>query len=175
MSKAITKQNEPFIDKVLPSDKGARTIVYIGGTILGLLLVRSILRDLGVIKSAEEVAAQKRDKTIAASELATLRKQYKATLAEQYYSNAANVLYNQLGRYSWIDDDEEGAIATIKTYCRNPLDFALVQYYYGLRQNINFGIPVGSPMNLTSMLKDQLNEKQYTEVKNYLNSIGVTI
>jgi hypothetical protein len=162
--------------KVLPDNDSVKTVIIIVGGVLLIVSIKSILSSFGLIKTKEQLEIEKQDKNVSASSLAQLRTKYTPSLDnEQLYSNAANVIYNALGRYSAIDDDEGMAISTIKTYIRNPLDFALVQFYYGLRQNFNFGIPTGSPMALVTLFSDQFSKSHFAEVKTYLNSIGVVI
>jgi hypothetical protein len=142
-------------------------LIYAGLAIGGYFAVTKILKNLGFLKSDEQIAAEKlaaegTQKFIDEVQQKPNKKQTgggKPTKLEGQYAIFANQLYEYL-KYSAIDDNKKAALNLLYVNMQNDADIAKMIKYFGKRQEFSFGIPVGKPKDFSQFVNSNLSKAQ---------------
>ena len=118
-------------------------VIYAGLAIGGYFAILKVLKALGFIKSAEQLAAEKladegRQKFIDDIQAKPDRKQTAGgtpTKAEGAYAIMADQLYEYL-KYSTFDDNKKAAFELLYVKMLNDADIAKMIKYFGKRQEV---------------------------------------
>jgi hypothetical protein len=158
----MPKQNQ------IMSASTEKIVTYaIGAGITYFLIVKPLLVKLGVIKSAEEIAAEKENKENVDAYIDATIKSGTPTKSLGEWTLIGNQIYEFL-RYSGASDDKNGAMMQIMRV-KNEADVATLLKAFGKRQEYFFGIPYGGLQNLVSFVKSNLSDSQIATINdNYL-------
>lgn len=120
------------------------------------LVVKPILEGLGIIKSEQEKKKQQEEQKNIEDQLNEYEKKgLRLSKTKAEWDSIANQIYEDL-RYTSLDDNKADAgyqVARVK----NDYDMAYLQQSFGVRQEYLFGIPSGSPKNLSSFITSNLS------------------
>ena len=143
-------------------------IVYIGGAAAAyFLLIRPLLRSLGITKTEQEV---KSEKVIDTYVRETLQRQ-QPTKSKGEWQLIADQIYADL-RYSALDDNKEDATYQVAR-AKNDADVALLIQLFGRRREYLFGIPAGAEMNLQEFIRSNLSSKQINLINDNYSRKGI--
>lgn len=142
-------------------------LIYAGLAIGGYFAITKVLKGLGFMKSDEQKAAEKlaeegRQKFIDDIQKKPDPKQTaggKPTKTDGQFAIMANQLYEYL-KYSFADDNKNGAFEMLYTRIQNDADIAKMIKYFGLRQEYAFGLPVGRPKDFNQFVTSNLSKIQ---------------
>ena len=143
----------------------------IGAGIIYFLIAKPILVKLGIIKSAEEIAAEK-ERAGRVDEYIdeTLRRQT-PTKSLGEWTIIANQIYESL-RYSGASDDKDTAMTQVMR-AKNDADVATLIKAFGTRQEYFFGIPYGSLQGLVSFINSNLSDSQKQNIAGNYSRKGI--
>jgi hypothetical protein len=140
--------------------------LYIGGAFGAYYFVlKPILEKLGLKKTAEEEqqeGLQKQGRTKFIKDAIT---KTKPTRPEGQFAVWADQVYEYL-KYSKLDDRKDLAFELLYKYFHTDGDIALIIKYFGKRQEYAFGIPIGSPKNLSEFVATNLSKEQINRLNN---------
>lgn len=143
-------------------------IVYIGGAAAAyFLLIRPLLRSLGITKTEQEV---KSEKVIDTYVRETLQRQ-QPTKSKGEWQIIADQIYADL-RYSALDDNKADATYQVAR-AKNDADVALLIQLFGRRREYLFGLPAGAEMNLQEFLRSNLSTKQMNAINDNYSRKGI--
>jgi hypothetical protein len=138
----------------------------IGAGITYFLIVKPLLVKLGVIKSAEELAAEKERRENVNTYIADILKNQSPTKSLGEWQIIADQIYEFL-RYSAASDNKDGAMMQIMRV-KNEADVATLLKTFGTRQEYFFGIPYGGLQNLVAFVKSNLSNSQIATINDNL-------
>jgi len=129
------------------------------------IILKPILNTLGITKSAEE-SKKEADELEAQrqNEAALKKKGLKLTKSVYEWNLIADAIYNDIGRYSGLDDNDEDAGIQL-TRVQNDLDVAQLIKSYGMRDDMVFGISLGKK-NLVNTVKSNLSASKIRAIEN---------
>jgi hypothetical protein len=148
--------------------------LYVGGAVGAYFLVlKPLLEKIGLKKTGEEKAQEKlqkqgREKFIDDAIKKPNVKQTakgKPTRPEGQFAIWADQIYEYL-KYTKLDDKKDLAFGLLFKYFHNDADIALLTKYFGKRQEYAFGVPVGSPKNLSEFVSTNLSKEQINRLNN---------
>ena len=143
-------------------------ILYIGGAAAAyFLLIRPLLRSLGITKTEQEV---KSEKVIDTYVRETLQRQ-QPTKSKGEWQLIADQIYADL-RYSALDDNKEDATYQVAR-AKNDADVALLIQLFGRRREYLFGLPAGAEMNLQEFIRSNLSSKQINLINDNYSRKGI--
>ena len=145
--------------KDLPS--WAKGAVVIGGGLVAFFVGRRIYK--AVFPTQSEKQSQLMVNNINQEIRKNESKGIKQTFADSNYDTFANTIYDSM-RYAIGDD--YGKVETTMKKMMNDLDVAKLIKSFGMRQNYIFGIPKGNPVDLFTMIQNELG-KDYGGLTNY--------
>jgi hypothetical protein len=145
--------------------------LYIGGAYGAYYFVlKPLLEKLGLKKTADEEAQENLIKFGRSKFITDAVKTKKPTRPEGQFAVWADQIYEYL-KYTKLDDKKDLAFELLYKYFHNDADIALITKYFGKRQEYAFGIPVGSPKNLSEFVSTNLSKDQINRLNNaYLRS-----
>lgn len=123
-----------------------------------LVVIKPLFQSLGITKTEEEKAKEKSD----AANISEVEKNLNArgidlSKSKAEWDQIADAIYNDL-RYSGLDDDKADAGYQIARV-QNDADIIYLIKTFGKRQEYFFGLPVGSPKNLTEFITSNLTRE----------------
>jgi hypothetical protein len=142
-------------DEKLIIGAGVLLIAYFG-------IIRPVLTKVGIFKSAEEKAKQKRDTQLIEAQVQASAKNEKPTKSETEWNVIAQQIYEDL-RYSAVSDNKADAgyqVARVK----NDADFWLLYKSFDKRQEYAFGLPVGAEKDLSQFIRDNLSSSAISTI-----------
>jgi hypothetical protein len=152
--------------KVVPILKETKTWVWLGVALVALYILGRLT---GVFKSKEKKEEQKKETQTTDSANQVIKDEAKKGIVLTYplfqYNSMADKIYNAL-RHSWFDDKPDIAESVLMRM-KNNADISQLYLSYGKRQLYAFGLPVGSPKDLTSTIADQLSSNSIKRINNY--------
>ena len=129
------------------------------------IIIKPILNKLGITKSAEERQKEQQELEAQKDNFEDLQKKgLKLTKSVYEWNLIADAIYNAIGRYSGIDDNDADAGLQL-TRVQNDLDMAQLIKSYGLRSDMVFGISLGKK-NLVDTVKNNLSASKIKAIEN---------
>lgn len=145
-----------------------KLLLYIGGAAATyFIIVRPILRSLGIMKTEQEVKSEKVVDTYVKE---TLKKQ-NPTKSKGEWQIIADQIYADL-RYSAVSDNKADATYQVAR-AQNDADVALLLQLFGRRREYLFGIPAGAEMNLQEFLRSNLSASQIASINDNYRRKGI--
>lgn len=145
-----------------------KLLLYIGGAAATyFIIVRPILRSLGIMKTEQEVKSEKVVDTYVKE---TLKKQ-NPTKSKGEWQIIADQIYADL-RYSAVSDNKADATYQVAR-AQNDADVALLLQLFGRRREYLFGIPAGAEMNLQEFLRSNLSASQIATINDNYRRKGI--
>jgi hypothetical protein len=136
------------------------------GLIIGayFIVAKPILNALGITKGKEEKREEKAEaaaeaakvESILEKEAALKKKGVKLSKPVADWDIIADAIYQDLARYSGIDDNEADAGYQIARV-QNDLDVMQLIKSYGKREDLVFGLPILGKKDLATTLKDNMS------------------
>jgi hypothetical protein len=128
------------------------------------IVAKPILNTLGITKGkkereetvADEEAAKAAADALKEKEAALKKKGVKLSKSVADWDIIANAIYQDLARYSGIDDNEADAGYQIARV-QNDLDVMQLIKSYGKRDDLVFGLPILGKKDLATTLKDNMS------------------
>lgn len=135
------------------------------------IIAKPILNTLGITKGKEgrqeeaaaEAAAQAAADALKEKEAALKKKGVKLSKPVADWDIIADAIYQDLGRYSGIDDNEADAGYQIARV-QNDLDVMQLIKSYGKRDDLVFGLPILGKKDLATTLKDNMSAEKIKAV-----------
>ena len=151
----------------MANNNNDNTLLKIGGAIAAyFIIVKPVLEKLGLQKSADVLATEKKNKDLIDQYIIQTQKTQKPTKSDSEWKIIADQIYADL-RYSALDDNKDDAGYQV---CRvkNDADVALLFKYFAKRREYLFGIPSGGLQNLTQFIVSNLSKAKIAAInKNY--------
>ena len=145
-----------------------KLLLYIGGAAATyFIIVRPILRSLGIMKTEQEVKSEKVVDTYVKE---TLQRQ-QPTKTKGEWQIIADQIYADL-RYSAASDNKKDALYQT-TRVKNEADIALLIQLFGRRREYLFGIPAGAEMNLQEFIRSNLSGSQIATINDNYSRKGI--
>lgn len=139
-------------------------IIYASTALAGyFLLIRPLLQKLGIQKTAEQLEQERISRAGREQFIEQALKKQKPKRPTGQYAIWADQLYEYL-KYSAISDRKSDAFKILFTFIHNDADMALLQKYFGARQEYNFGLPVGGLKNLSEFVVSNLSRDQINRI-----------
>ena len=131
------------------------------------IIVKPILDKLGITKSAEDTIKEQNKIQAQKDNFNQLKKSgLKLSKSVNEWNLIADTIYNDIGKYSGIDDNDADAGYQL-TRVQNDLDIAQLINSFGMRADIVFGISLGKK-NLINIVKNNLTTSKIAAIeKNY--------
>ncbi len=127
------------------------------------IILKPILNTLGITKSAEETQKEADELQAQKENFAALQKKgLKLTKSVYDWNLIADAIYNDIGRYSGLDDNDADAGVQL-TRVQNDLDIAQLIKSYGMRPDMVFGISLGRK-NLVNTVKSNLTASKIAAI-----------
>jgi hypothetical protein len=139
-------------------DKQTKDII-IGAGVLAVAyfgIINPLLKKLGLKKTAEELATEKRKQAQLEQQVQSVAKDQKPTKSVEEWQVIADQIYEDL-KYSAISDNKADAAYQV-TRVKNDADVWLLFKYFAKRREYLFGIPSGSLMNLSQFIISNLSQ-----------------
>lgn len=137
-----------------------------------LIVIKPLFQSLGITKTEEEKAKEKSD----AANISEVEKNLNArgidiTKSKAEWDQIADAIYNDL-RFSAFDDDKEDAGYQIARV-QNDADIIYLIKTFGKRQEYFFGLPIGSPKNLTEFITSNLTREKINLINDNYTRKGI--
>ncbi len=137
-----------------------------------LVVIKPLFQSLGITKTEEEKAKEKSD----AANISEVEKNLNArgidiTKSKAEWDQIADAIYNDL-RFSMLDDDKEDAGYQLARV-QNDADIIYLIKTFGKRQEYFFGLPIGSPKNLTEFITSNLTREKINLINDNYTRKGI--
>lgn len=145
-----------------------KAIAWLAIGIVGLIVLIRFTKKagetIGIFDTKEEKEAEEKTKKAIEDFAKESQKTSKPTRTAAQWALVADTIYNKL-RFSGISDDKTGAYTELARILTDA-DMSLVLQGFGLRQEYNFGIPIGKPKTLVEFVQDNFDLEDIKDLNN---------